>query len=182
MVHLCNAFSVYTILNLTPRRAQQVRQLRSMVPEPRSSACDCRSRCPFHINGPLRPTSITRRKASKEARTIARGDALPDGERRAVLLESASRRRRARRGRGRTRSRVGLCVAGRTDERATGVCGDDREGGLNSGPVSGTVTHSPFFVSLRSPINDLNIFFKSSLLLRKIKIKRHSLTFVAWVT
>lgn len=109
-----------------------------MVPEPRPSACDRRSRRPFHLNGSLRSTSSTRRKESKEARTVARGDALPDGKRRAVLLESVSQRRVGR-GRGRSRSRVGLRVARRTDERATGVRGDDREGGFNSGPVSGTV-------------------------------------------
>ena len=117
-------------------RAQQVRQLRSLVPRSCPRACDRRKRRPFHLHGPLRPAAVVvvlggvRKIPEKKAGAAAGGGTLPCREGRALLLEGVSRW--SERGHG-----LGLCVPGGTDERATGVRGDDRGAGFDFGPISG---------------------------------------------
>ena len=117
-------------------RAQQVRQLRSLVPRSCPRACDRRKRRPFHLHGPLRPAAVVvvlggvRKIPEKKAGAAAGGGTLPCREGRALLLEGNSRW--SGRGRG-----LGLCVPGGTDERATGVRGDDRDARFDFGPISG---------------------------------------------
>ena len=117
-----------------PVRAQQVRQLRSLVPRSFPGACDRRQGRPFHLYGPLGPASSVfaglRKISEKKAGTVAGGGALPCRERRSFLLESVARWS----GRGR---RLGLCIPGCADERATGVCGDGWDAGFDFGSISG---------------------------------------------
>jgi hypothetical protein len=123
-----------TLPATTPHtRAQQVRQLRSLVPRSCPRACDRRQRRPFHLYGPLRPAPIVvclRKISEKKAGAFAGGGTLPCREGRAFLLEGISRW--SRRGHG-----LGLCVPGCADERAAGVCGDDWDAGFDFGPISG---------------------------------------------
>lgn len=114
---------------------QQVRQLRSLVPRSCPRACDRRQRRPFHLYGPLGPASSVlvglQKTSEKKGGAFAGGGALPCREGRTFLLEGVFLRWS---GRGR---RLGLCIPGCTDERATDVCGDDWDAGFDFGPISG---------------------------------------------